>query len=458
LIRPRAAAAFAVLCLVGFAGPRSAVAVTDTERTEVYHAFRVLFDDHHYAEARPLAERLVEMTTEQYGKDDLALVNPLTNLGTVAYRLKDYPAAEKSYLRAVEILETKSGPTDRQLLRPLQGLGATYLGAERYDVASTTLKRAIDLSRNADGLFNVEQLAILKPLVAAYVALDRVPDAEKEHQYAFRVAESAYGKDDRRMLEPLDYLARWYEYGGRYTSARALYLRALNIAEATLGRGSVASVEPLRGIARTFRLEFLNGPEEAEETKQIDQFSIPEIPPAFDINGTIRLNADGEKALLLALRALEKGAPGDHSRRGATLVELGDWYLIAASVPKALASYRAGWQELNLAHALSLVDAPRQLAYRPPPMSITRFKGNPNDVDEHFVEVQFTVKRDGHVADVASAASDAPASVEHSVIAAVKRARYAPRLENGEPVDTSGVSLREKVLLKRAAEKPSATK
>lgn len=457
MIRPRVAAAIAALCLIGFAGARLAAAVTDAERTDVYRAFRVLFDDHRYADAKPVAEQVVAMTAQQYGKDDLALVNPLTNLGTVEYRLKDYAAAEQSYLRAVEILESKSGPTDRQLLRPLQGLGATYLGAERFDVASTTLKRAIDLSRNADGLFNLEQLAILKPLIAAYVALDRLPDADKEHQYAFRVAESAYGKDDRRLIEPLDYLARWYEYEGRYTTARVLQLRALNIAEAG-AHGSLDSVEPLRGIARTFRLEFLNGPEDAQDTKDIDPFANTAIPPAFDLNGAVRLNGDGEKALRLALRALEKGAPADHSRRGATLVELGDWYLIAGTVPKALESYRAGWQELNLANALALVAAPRQLAYRPPPMSITRFKGNPNEVDEHYVEARFSVKRDGHVADVATASTDAPANVERSVLAAVKRARYAPRLENGEPVDTTDVRLREKVLLKHVAEKPPAAK
>jgi hypothetical protein len=43
---------------------------------------------------------------------------------------------------------------------------------------------------------------------------------------------------------------------------------------------------------------------------------------------------------------------------------------------------------------------------------------------------------------------DSGASEE--VIAAVKRARYAPRFEDGEPVDTIGVTLRERIVMKRS--------
>src|SRR5687768_5685874 len=61
----------------GAAAP--AAAVTDGERTEVNRQFRELFDSKRYAEALPLAERVVQMTEEQYGKEDRALVNPLSN-------------------------------------------------------------------------------------------------------------------------------------------------------------------------------------------------------------------------------------------------------------------------------------------------------------------------------------------------------------------------------------------
>ncbi len=64
-------------------------AVTDADRTQVYQSFRTQFDARHYQEALPIAERLVALTEEQYGAEDRALVNPLTNLGTTHYRLHD---------------------------------------------------------------------------------------------------------------------------------------------------------------------------------------------------------------------------------------------------------------------------------------------------------------------------------------------------------------------------------
>src|SRR3954451_3598761 len=104
-------------CIAGWsagwaAGP--AAAVTDAERISANQQFREEFDAKRYAEALPLAEKVVALTEEQYGKDARALVNPLTNLGTVHYRLKDYPAAEKEYQRSVSILEQTAQTTDRQ--------------------------------------------------------------------------------------------------------------------------------------------------------------------------------------------------------------------------------------------------------------------------------------------------------------------------------------------------------
>src|SRR5262245_18454047 len=144
-------------CMAAWAaGP--AAAVTDAERIYTNTQFRQAFDARRYADALPLAQKVVDLTTEQYGKYARALLNPLTNPGTVYYRLKEYESAEKKYQLAVDILEKTAGTTDRQLLRPLQGLGAAHSAVAEYVGASVALKRAIDLSRNLDWLFNADQL------------------------------------------------------------------------------------------------------------------------------------------------------------------------------------------------------------------------------------------------------------------------------------------------------------
>src|SRR5215831_4565290 len=127
----RTVAACIAGCLAAWAaGP--AWAVTDADRIDANQQFRTAFDAKKYSDALPLAEKVVALTEEQYGKDARALVNPLTNLGTVHYRLKQYPAAEKDYQRGIDILERTAGSADRQLLRPLQGLGSAHFAENEY--------------------------------------------------------------------------------------------------------------------------------------------------------------------------------------------------------------------------------------------------------------------------------------------------------------------------------------
>lgn len=451
----RTLAALLLYCAAAAAGSQpstSAPAATPDERVAVYREFRSAFDARDYAAARAAAEKLVALTEARFGAESRELVNPLSNLGAVHYRLADYPAAETAFARAVRIIDGQMAGADRALIRPLQGLGETYLATRQYAESAIALKRAIDLMRNLDGLFTVDQLETLDSLIEAYIALDRLQDAEKESQYAFRVAESAWGRDDLRLLDPLDRLARWYEFVGRYTMARGLHARALQLAETRSGSGSVLTVKPLRGLARTYYLEFLYGAEETDAAG-----SDPLAPPPTQ-NATGRLNPDGERALRMALAALSRQRPPDPAERTATLIELGDWYLIGGATSRAHEAYRQGWAQSADAgpEARAPLTAPRRLAYRPPSIAVSRASpSRPEEYEERFVELRFTVGVDGRVSAVETAATDAPPAAERAVAFAVRKARYAPRLENGEPVETTGVLLRERVLVKRSSSIPS---
>jgi tetratricopeptide (TPR) repeat protein len=438
------------LFVVASALTSSVAAVTDADRVQVYRDFRTAFDARRYKEAMPLAEKLVSMTEEQYGGSDRALVNPLSNLGTTHYRLHDYKAAEETFLHSVKILEETGGGADRALLRPLHGLGATYFASGQYEDASLILKRALDLSRNLDGLFNPEQMSILDPLIDTLVALDRHDEAERGFDYAVRIAESAYGKTDLHVIRPLDRSAHWQERMGRYTAARILYARALQIAEDAGGTASIHTVDPLEGIARTYRLEYVNGGDTSQNLGTVGDPLATDADLDPLLTNPKRLNPDGEHAILLALKAINKAQPVDHMRRGVALVELGDWYLSGGVVSMGLKAYREAWQEFSLGGSTAALEAPRQLAYRPPLASVTRAKSDDHDnMEEHYVEASFTVTKDGRTTDVTTADTDATETQKKTVLSAIRKARYAPRLTLGEPVDTQGVRLRERLLSKK---------
>jgi tetratricopeptide (TPR) repeat protein len=432
-----------------------AAAVEDSERVALYTQFRGEFDAGRYEPALPLAERLVRLTEEQYGAADLALVNPLVNLGTVHYRLRHYDPALDSYRRSIEILEAKAEKTDRQFIRALHGLGATYHALQRDEEAVTALKRAVNLSRNLDGLFNAGQLVALRPLIASYTALNRTEEAGKEEQYAFTIAENSWGKDDARLLPALDRYARYYESIGRFATARAIHGRAIALGERAGGKNSPLSIDGLRGVARSYRLAWLYGEEEPAEGGG----NAPTGAPGGMLMPSSTLHvgapsADGERALRAALQVLTaKEQPPNPGLVGAVLVDLGDWYLTAGATPRALAAYRDAWKYLGTAGSTAALEKPEQLVYRPPPASTRRNASNPDDWDPHTVTLRFTVTPDGEVQDVLSAGGDANESQTRSVVSAFKKARYRPRLENGEPVVTTGVELQTQVFTKHKEEK-----
>ena len=423
--------------------PMAALAVTDADRIAVYKEFRAQFDARKFAEAQPLAERLVSLTEAQYGAEELPLTNPLTNLATVHYKLGHYAAAIENYQRTLRILQAKSTIGDKQQIRPLHGLGISFMGANDPESAVVALKRAADLSRNTDGLFNIDQVEFIDALIDAYEASGRYPEAEKESLYAMRVEEAAYGRSSVKLLARLDKLARWYEGARRYTSERNAYERALTILAKGAPENDLRRVTPLRGIARSFRLEAFYGAEGADTGATFN--SGTSGAPVFS-DGTQQRR--GETSLNTALAVIEANTPVNEQMRGEVLTDLGDWFLVANSLRRAYDAYAEAWKSFASVSNTRMLEAPRVLAYRPSISSVNRSQLDPAEAVVRSVELHCKVDRDGRIDDVTSPTTDVPENIVRNAVASMKRSRYAPRIENGIAVPTEDVVFIERVLVK----------
>jgi len=415
-IRPGFVAALG--CLLALTQP--ALASPELERGELYLRFKSAFEAGDWASAEERAAALVRLI-ESSGKDSAReLVNPLTNLGTVAFRRSNFDVAIEHYNRAIQLIDGERAGADSLLIRPLHGLGESLLAKGMAGEAVIHLKRAVDVSRNVDGLFNPAQIDIVDALIEAYVATGQLTDAEREHQYAFRIAETTFGKNDLRLLEPLDRYARWFESIGRYTTARGLH----------------------------------DGPEVEPETpvREANEASGPFLSAA----GAGRLNADGERALRFALEIVADSKPRDDRLYADTLVQFGDWYLISGSTQRAQANYLEAAKVLSAAGAGAerLLENPRLLVYRAPAASSSRFK--PDDPTQHAlhdIEFALDVGTDGKVMDAKVVSSTAPEATTRAALIAARKARYGPRVSGTEVVATTSVPLREKVWVKAAQAK-----
>jgi len=431
--------------LVGLFTP--AFAVTDADRIAVYKEFRTQFDAKQYAAAQPLAERLVQLTEEQYGADELQLTNPLTNLATVHYKLGNYPAAIEAYQHTLRILQAKSTLADKAQIRPLHGLGISFMGNKDPESAVVALKRAADLSRNTDGLYNIGQVEFIDALIDAYSATGRWAEAEKESQYAMRVEEAAYGRSSLKLLDRYDKLARYYEDERRYTTERSVYERSLAVLAKSAPPNDLRKVVPLRGIARSFRLESFYGIEGADTGATFNAGN--NGAPVF-ADGTQQRR--GESSLTAALEVVESNTPVNQNLRAQVLTDLGDWYLTSNGTRRAYDTYAEAWKAFSEAGDTRPLEVPRVLAYRPSISSVDRSQLDPTQAVIKLVELHFTVDRDGRIDDVTSPTTDVPDAIVKNSMASMKRSRYAPRIQNGAAVPTTDVVFVERVLIKASSD------
>jgi len=235
-----------------------ALAVTDADRLAVYKEFRVQYDSRQYAAARPLAEKLVKLTEEQYGPDELVLTKPLTNLATVDYKLGNYPNAIENYQRTLRILQAKfppgqPGPVD--LLVPQE----IAIG-DNFALLGSNQAQSVDLvGRSRDDKLALIRITLLQDPFTE-MATEAIPRLRKDAKdTAIVVAyekESVFGVSDASLAIHSMMLTAWAEgvgsnwvgFSGRYGETIAPLLGIPNEYEilavvpfgypvATLGKG-----------------------------------------------------------------------------------------------------------------------------------------------------------------------------------------------------------------------------
>jgi tetratricopeptide (TPR) repeat protein len=418
---------------------------TKEDQAATYRDFRAAFDAARYADARGLAEKAVSIGERLDGADSLALVTPLNNLGQTAYRLKDYVGAEQAYLRSVKVLETHDAASAR-LPQALYVLGKIYREANQLDFAAASLRRAVDITRKNQGLFSTAQLTFLMPLIDAYVNSGNTADADREEQYLLRIAERNYPPQDARYVAAVERQARWLETQGKFTSARRLYGRAIELSRNAGGPGDIRQVEQLRSVSRTFRLEFAYGPEAAEqntEPRESAEFSNP-LGTGSQVS---RVNPDAERYLQEALKiaAASKDAAALREKID-TLIELGDLHFVQGQRSNAEKQYLEAWSALSQVERDSGVGnplaVPQLLVYRPPSAALKKHKDDATPIP---LVLSFTVGADGKVTDPKIISGTAPEVVQKSVLAAIRRTLYRPRLLAGKLAPTDNMQFHQLV-------------
>jgi TonB family protein len=453
---PRQLCALVAILLAALPAAWAAEAPPRPESQQEYWA---QVDRKDWSAAIAAAEQLVAAARERAPQQPLALAEALSLLGNAHYGAKDYASAEKNFTEALQVVEQHAGAASPKLLDPLRGLGYTLAASGRHKEAVPPLERALLIDRRSYGLFDIGQQNVLRQLAESLFKTGRVGDAERHVTYLVQLGERVYGRRDPRQVPILSFAAGWHADIGDFGTARLIYRHAISLVEQKLGPSDPATVEPLRALAGTYTQELYYSTLglRTQSRERLPTDADGSSNDARQVNPRY-LNTEGEKALERAVKILEAQPPSAHDTLLTTLIQTGDWYQIKHLHEKALPYYRrAAALNATLTGATAAASVagatgatePAPLSfpvrvYYPAPSGATRNTTlPPEQVDERYVEVQFTVTSSGDVSDAKVAgASGTPREVSDA-LSAIRSARFRPKFVNGEPVETLGMTNRE---------------
>ncbi len=204
-------------------------------------------------EARPLAERALELREKALGPEHPDVAHSLNNLA-ILYHLKgDYAKAEPLYQRSLAIMEKALGPEHLDVKYPLGGLADIYWEKGDYAKAEPLFQRELAIAEKALGPEHPDVAYSLNGLASLYRDKGDYAKAEPLHQRALAIREKALGPEHPDVAFHLNNLALLYNVKGDYAQAEPLHQRALAIYEKARGPEHPFVARSLNNLAALYR-------------------------------------------------------------------------------------------------------------------------------------------------------------------------------------------------------------
>jgi tetratricopeptide (TPR) repeat protein len=419
--------------------------------SDAFGEFRHAFDAGRYQAAVPYARRVLQLAeAEAKTPVDEEVQVALMNLAMTQYLMGDYVGAEASYARAIETVKSSGRPLHARLARAYAGLAATYHEGKRHDLAVENFQQAVALTRRHEGLLTEVQVPLLEKYIDSLTELGRFPEALQGYKYILRIATRKYGETSPALAPTLERIGRWYTQVGLYDQARRTFRRAIDLVEAGEGQKSPKLIGPLTALAACNRRQLIDPDQElftVPDAERTTLYHDPGMGPPATVSPQT-LVSEGERALLRAAEIAEQRTEPSPVQVADVRTQVGDWYQSRGMAERALPNYQKAWlaasriaqQHEGKPIVEALFGAPVLLQIVRPE-GWDRFAGRPPEqVETRNVVVEFTVNADGFTDQVKVIDDSGDARRAQKTTEALHTARYRPRMENGAPVATTGIS------------------
>jgi CHAT domain-containing protein/tetratricopeptide (TPR) repeat protein len=236
----------ALVMSVGFGAPSFAL---NSETKALNARITELSRAGKYAEAIPLAERLLANLEQAYGPFNRDVAATLNNLALLYGDQGRDAEAEPLHRRALAIMEKVHGLESNEFATDLGNLAALYQRQERYAEAEPLFKRAVAIREKSLPPNHPDLALSLNNLATHYEKQGRHADSEPLFKRALSIDEKAAGPDHPAVATLLNNLGQVEKSEGRYGEAEPLIKRSLAIREKVLGRDHPDVARSLNNLA-----------------------------------------------------------------------------------------------------------------------------------------------------------------------------------------------------------------
>ena len=374
-------------------------------------------------------------------------------LETIKRQLRPSEAVE-NYRERIEEIEAEYGAYGAGMDEQLLGLATALQRTGAHEAAISEFRRAMLINRVNEGLYSLNQAPMIERMIDSQIALNQWEDANDNQQYLYWLHARNYGEDDPRMLPVIDNLSNWHlqayveEKGGtlfeHLISATNLYSLAVDIITQNFGANDLRLVEALRGLKATnYYLATYKGEPQPPVVVNTSFGGGPDPDMARRSElDHYRLNSfsTGKKAITRIVDVYQRNPASPPAASAKAKVELGDWYMMFNKWHSARETYGEAYQALwdNGASNEEIEDIFGRPAALP---SLPMLEEDRAALANSYVTVSYDVTAFGKARNIKilHAAPVDKVSIRSRVRNVLKRAKFRPRFENGEPVETSGI-------------------
>ncbi|MDM3870734.1 hypothetical protein QSV34_05145 [Porticoccus sp. W117] len=358
-------------------------------------------------------------------------------------------------LRAViEDQEAEQGAYGEVMAESLLGLGRALQQAGKHEEAVGTLNHSMHVSRVNHGIYSIQQEPALRALINSYEAQQDPVSISRAYTRLTRLYSSHYGRSAPELLPLLEEMAEWHRQTyidnrkrdaiGYLTLSISISNTALAIAEQDPMKFANNMVSLLRGSAQSswhvnqhlhtyknFDPSEVTTFNADQEVRQLNKATKPAKAGKYVNQERILFNSyvigrDAYQRIIDILHDSE-AAPRDKAE---VMVELGNWFNIYNRPSSARDSYQKAWHLLNDNGDQEGIE---KLLGKPDSL--------PNFVTGHrnsgtLVEATMTIDKGGRArrVKVVRTFPENDRRAEQNAIRSIKKTRFRPRYENGQPV------------------------